>query len=128
MLWDTFDKRPGNLLAHQSLDSLSEQVAAAREQGMLIVLAGSLTLQDLDDIALLGPDYVAVRGAVCAGSRTSPVDARRVAQFAEAVRTMACRAPLPEPRAEACAVAESMQHSASAEGTPATLKEIPPRA
>lgn len=128
MLWDTHDKRSGNLLAHQSIDLLSEYVAAARERGMLIVLAGSLALQDLDDIALLAPDFVAVRGAVCAGSRTSPVDVRKVAQFANAVRTMARSRPLPEPRAEACAVADSTQQSASAEGTPATLEEIPPRA
>jgi len=85
MLWDTFLKTSGGLLARLPLERLSVQVAAAREQGMLIVLAGSLTWRDLPALEHLNPDWIAVRGAVCATSRTGHVEQQLVECMASAL-------------------------------------------
>lgn len=50
--------------------------------GGRIALAGSLTLDDIDRLRCLDPDWIAVRGAACDGSdRAAEVDAERVRQI-----------------------------------------------
>ena len=56
MLWDTHDKTRGRLLDHIPIDQLRIQVAQARQSGMLIVLAGSLAIEDLATLKSLAPD------------------------------------------------------------------------
>ncbi len=88
MLWDTCDKTDGNLFAHISYDTLAIQVAQARQSGLFTVLAGSLAIEDLAIIGQLAPDYVAIRGAACAGSRKDSVQEELVRRFADAVNAL----------------------------------------
>jgi uncharacterized protein (UPF0264 family) len=69
LLIDTFLKQAGNVFAHCSAKELTDWFRLARGFRMFTVLAGSLCLDDLPAALDLSPDYVAVRGAVCDGSR-----------------------------------------------------------
>jgi dihydroneopterin aldolase len=88
MLWDTYDKTRGRLLDHVTVEKLASQVWEVRRSGMLVVLAGSLAIDDLAALQVLTPDFVAVRGAVCAGSRTNAVDQQLVERFVQQMRTL----------------------------------------
>jgi uncharacterized protein (UPF0264 family) len=85
VLWDTYDKSRGTLLEHLSLAELSQQIAIARDQDLLVVLAGSLSPADLPAVQPLAVDYIGVRGAVCDGSRTGRVRRDRVERFTRAL-------------------------------------------
>lgn len=75
ILIDTCNKQGGRLLQRMSIDELTDWRQRTREAGMFLALAGSLHLDDLETIAEIGPDIVALRGAVCrAGDRTGEVD------------------------------------------------------
>jgi uncharacterized protein (UPF0264 family) len=78
LLIDTWDKSAGGLLEVWPLASLEPFVEAARDLGLMIVLAGSLTVQSIPRVLPLAPDYIAVRGAACRGSRAGSIDPRRV--------------------------------------------------
>jgi len=86
VLVDTFDKSAGDLLRHFATDSLQRHVGEVRRRGMLSVLAGSLSWASLPEVLAARPDYVAVRGAVCTGSREAALDAGRVRQWVERLR------------------------------------------
>jgi uncharacterized protein (UPF0264 family) len=81
LLVDTYDKSRGGLLDVWPIDGLREFVAAARDTRMLIVLGGSLSIESLPDVLALQPDYVAVRGAACAGHRAGSLDPQRVREL-----------------------------------------------
>lgn len=85
VLIDTFDKSLGSLLDWFALPELKELVESIRQRQMQVALAGSLSMKTAAQILPLKPDYVAVRGAVCRGSRTGPVDAERVRLLAQLV-------------------------------------------
>jgi len=85
LLIDTFNKTAGDLFAHLGDVELSRTVTTARQAGLLVVLAGSVSLNSLPWALALEPDYVAVRGAVCSGPRTGRLDPRRLRQFAAEV-------------------------------------------
>lgn len=86
VLLDTFDKQSGDLLRHRSLEQIVAILRQARRFGLLSVLAGSLGKDSIERLLPLAPDYVAVRGAVCCGSRTDSVDVSLVAELAKLVR------------------------------------------
>ncbi len=81
-LLDTFHKNGQGLLNLWTLSETADFVAAAREVGMLTVLAGSLTPEAIDRLRPLEPDYVAVRGAVCDGARDGTLVEGKVAALA----------------------------------------------
>jgi uncharacterized protein (UPF0264 family) len=81
-LIDTFDKRGGWLLDHVRLDELASWTNRANELGMFVVYAGSLTADAIEMLLPLQPDYVAVRGAACAGGRQGTIDPRLVRELA----------------------------------------------
>jgi uncharacterized protein (UPF0264 family) len=54
--------------------------------GVPIALAGSLGSGQIDLIRQIGPDWLAVRGAVCSGGRTGTVEANKVARLVQAIR------------------------------------------
>jgi (5-formylfuran-3-yl)methyl phosphate synthase len=86
VLVDTFLKDGRNVFEHLSpaeLRILSQQV---RDAGKLFVLGGSLDDRTIPIAAELGIDYVAVRGAACKHSRTSEIDAGRIAKIAQVLR------------------------------------------
>lgn len=81
VLVDTFHKTGGDLLGHWTMIQLQRFVQEARRLGLRIVLGGSLGASAIRRVWTLQPDYVAVRGAVCAGDRRATVDAARLAQI-----------------------------------------------
>jgi len=93
VLIDTWDKSAGNLLDHWPLGDLGEFVSCARQRGLLTVLAGSLSLKTLPRVLSLDPDYVAVRGAACAATRTGRLDAARTRHLVEFVSPLSRREP-----------------------------------
>ncbi len=86
LLIDTFDKQGPGLFGLWSLADLQKTVAAAREAEMLSVIGGQITERDLPALLPLVPDYIAVRGAVCSGSRTARLDPDRVRQLVRALK------------------------------------------
>ena len=82
VLVDTFDKSAGRLLDLWDLNSLSRFTASIQRREMRVVLAGSLDMDSVPIVASLGPDYVAVRGAVCQGGRTGRLVGDRVRNVA----------------------------------------------
>jgi uncharacterized protein (UPF0264 family) len=85
MLWDTHTKDGSCLLDHVSLTALYELTNTARQQGLLVVLAGSLTLRNVPALLPLAPDYLAVRGAACGGNRQGVVRQHLVEQLVKAL-------------------------------------------
>ncbi len=83
LLVDTGNKHGGWLLEHLPYRSLAKLIASARQQRMRIALAGSIRPEHLPILAPLHADIIAVRGAVCSGSRTSSIDAARVRAMAD---------------------------------------------
>lgn len=91
VLIDTYDKQQGDLLAHWSLDELRRFVAEIQQTGRQAVIAGSLTFDTLQRVLPLAPSYVAVRGAVCRGDRTGPIDEELVAAWVAALGAFRAR-------------------------------------
>jgi uncharacterized protein (UPF0264 family) len=85
LLIDTFDKTRGGTLDVLDLGALQQVLQRARALEMQIVLAGSLKLNDLGEALELRPHYLAVRGAVCRGSRKGILDQRLVEQWVQSL-------------------------------------------
>lgn len=86
LLVDTFSKRDGTLLQHLQRAELVRIQQTARSYGMSFVVAGSLDVDEIRTLKALQPEFFAVRGAVCHGSRTNQIDPRRVNQIARCLR------------------------------------------
>jgi uncharacterized protein (UPF0264 family) len=82
VLIDTFDKTRGSLVRQMPIAQLARWVAAVRADGLVSVVAGSLRAADFDDVLALGCNYLAVRGAACAGDRTGHIERERVQRLA----------------------------------------------
>ncbi|MCR4414154.1 MAG: (5-formylfuran-3-yl)methyl phosphate synthase, partial [Thermoguttaceae bacterium] len=78
---DTFDKSRGNLMDWFTLHELASVVAGIRAGGMLVVLAGSLSVDTIPEALSVEPDWIGVRGAACSGGRCGPLDPIRVRQL-----------------------------------------------
>jgi uncharacterized protein (UPF0264 family) len=85
LLIDTYNKSAGSVFRCWSGPPLTSFLQQAREAAMTIVLAGSLTKADLEQIPRALVQIVAVRGAVCGGDRTASIDAALVADWKQAV-------------------------------------------
>jgi (5-formylfuran-3-yl)methyl phosphate synthase len=81
VLVDTFDKTLPALTALWPSNQIQELVSAAHECGMIAVLAGRVSADDVAQLLLCGPDYIAVRGAVCHPDRNGVVEAARIHSF-----------------------------------------------
>jgi uncharacterized protein (UPF0264 family) len=100
MLLDTFDKRGGDLLHHGGLPRLRKLIGAAHDAGLLVALAGSLTLESIPTVMAAAPDIIAVRGAACAGGdRTGGISGTRIAALRRVIGAPAAppRPPCPTP-------------------------------
>lgn len=75
LMLDTADKRAGSLFDVLPLPMLQGFVERVRSQGGLVGLAGALRLTHLPALAALQPDFAGFRSAVCAGDRSSALDA-----------------------------------------------------
>lgn len=77
-LIDTCDKTAGGLLDYASPGQLRAWMDRARNRGLQVALAGSLTLAAIDKLRPLCPNWFAVRGAVCREGREGTLDAAAV--------------------------------------------------
>ena len=85
LLIDTADKSGPDLLRTCPWADLEAWVAAARNAGMAVALAGRLRLDAIPGVGRLRPDVVALRSAVCSNNRLGPVDATLVRRAVAAV-------------------------------------------
>jgi (5-formylfuran-3-yl)methyl phosphate synthase len=97
VLLDTYIKDGRGLLQWLDVAYLRQLQLAAQQAGAALVLAGSLQLGDLPQLAAVGCAIVAVRGAVCAGDRRSQLDPTRIQVWLEALRRLVpLQAPSPQ--------------------------------
>lgn len=89
VLVDTHHKSAGNLLAHFTLDQLGLLGDKVKSQDQMFVLAGSLDQQAIESVVTLQPDFIAVRGAVCRGSREGALDAEKVSALKSQLQELA---------------------------------------
>ena len=82
LLVDTFNKENGSLFDILSVEDLKQTIQSARDKGLKVVLAGSLSEGTIAKAVSLEPDLVAVRGAVCESGRKSMIDKDRIEKFA----------------------------------------------
>lgn len=86
LLIDTCDKASGNVFDHWPPHEVAQFLSRAGKLGLMTVLAGSLTVDLIRTALSCSPDYLAVRGAVCDGTRESALIAEKVRQWVERVR------------------------------------------
>jgi len=80
-LLDTFDKQAGALNRHLPAAELNRMIDQARNVGMTVVLAGSISRSNIQAIMECGPDLVAIRTAACSGGRTGNLCGDRIRDF-----------------------------------------------
>ena len=78
LMLDTADKTTGNLLAKLSIEAIREFVRTVKSEHLLCGLAGSLKLDDIEQLLPLRSDYLGFRGALCTDSRTGTLSGQRV--------------------------------------------------
>lgn len=82
VMLDTMDKSRGSLTEWMEAPELRSFVLAARGQGMLTGLAGSLRCEDVPALLALAPDYLGFRGALCREhNRTAQLDLDRISHI-----------------------------------------------
>jgi uncharacterized protein (UPF0264 family) len=86
VLLDTYLKGRGNLFTWIKPSELSGLIAGAHGSGMLVAVAGSLTLEHLEAVYAAKPDIVGVRGAACSGGREGVVSPSKVRQLRDQLR------------------------------------------
>jgi uncharacterized protein (UPF0264 family) len=87
IMMDTAGKGGGGLLGHVTLEQAGRFVSSAKEHGLLSGLAGSLTIDDIDRLRSLVPDYMGFRGALCTGGREGALDDQRLRAVAARIAT-----------------------------------------
>ncbi len=91
ILLDTWDKSHGPLTELWSWSEVDRFVQAAAKRRLISVVAGSLGSAEIATLLELAPDYVAVRGAVCAGDRTTAIEETRVRRLVAQLHAQARR-------------------------------------
>ena len=80
VMFDTMGKRAGSLPEHMSFMGLADRIAAAKAEGLIVGLAGSLQARHVPSLLALQPDLLGFRGALChGGDRAMPLDSDRLA-------------------------------------------------
>ncbi len=85
VLLDTWGKDGGDLFHHLAEPALRAWIGQARAAGLLVALAGSLSIEGVRAVAELPADIVGVRGAACIGGRAGVVSEGRVADLKAAL-------------------------------------------
>ena len=65
VLIDTQDKENGNLRDYLTNSEIKDFVKFSKKENLTIGLAGSLTINDIEPLRKLHPDYLGFRGALC---------------------------------------------------------------
>lgn len=86
LLIDTHCKSHGDLFDVCETELLRKTITQARRFGMKIALAGSLSIPKFGRAIDLGADILAVRGAVCRGTRAESLDPELVVEVREQLR------------------------------------------
>lgn len=82
VMLDTMRKESGSLLEHAGLGELARFTEAAKAEGLMAGLAGSLRACHVPDLLPLAPDLLGFRGALCRGGlRGQSLDARPCAEI-----------------------------------------------
>jgi uncharacterized protein (UPF0264 family) len=97
VLLDTADKQGPGLPGLMSVATLSSWVRAARDAGLLVALAGKLSVADFRYANETDADIVGVRGAACEGGRTGRIVVARVRALRSAVPRRSVPGPVPDP-------------------------------
>ncbi len=88
VMMDTLIKDGKGLFDALNLDELSEFIGLAKARGLQVALAGSVTKENLADLAKIGTDIVGIRGAVCLKSdRSTGIQRELVQEFMTYART-----------------------------------------
>lgn len=85
LLVDTWSKDGKHLLDWLDLDQLATLRHRTSGMGMKLALAGSLNFDLVETIQPIQADWLAVRGAVCDGGRSGPMDVEKVRKWVRKV-------------------------------------------
>jgi uncharacterized protein (UPF0264 family) len=85
VVFDTAGKTGRTLFDCIDFAALARYVAMIRAQGAMACIAGALGWAQLDQIRALAPDVAGFRTALCTDGRTTRLDPRRVAAWADAL-------------------------------------------
>lgn len=94
LMVDTADKLSGSLFDVTPSAELRRFIDTARAAGSLAGLAGALRIDHAAALAALAPDFAGFRSAVCAGARSSALDAQRLQRLAGALRDARRQVPV----------------------------------
>ncbi len=89
LLIDTWSKQQGDLFHWLAFSRIETLVLAAHQTGLQVALAGSLTVESLPRALTLGPDLIAVRGAVCLQGRQGALDPTAIARLQHVLQAAA---------------------------------------
>jgi dihydroneopterin aldolase len=79
VMFDTLGKSLGSLPDHISYIALAGHIAAAKAEGLIVGVAGSLRAKHVPGLLALEPDLLGFRGALCLdGDRGKPLDGGRL--------------------------------------------------
>lgn len=80
VMFDTLGKGGGSLPDHIAHIALSGHIAAAKDAGLIVGVAGSLKARHIPGLLALEPDLIGFRGALClGGDRAQTLEPERVA-------------------------------------------------
>jgi uncharacterized protein (UPF0264 family) len=100
IMLDTLGKNVGSLSDHLSHIALAERIAAAKAEGLIVGLAGSLKTRHVPGLLALEPDLLGFRGALChEGDRRQRLDPSRLAAVRALIKPnphILSRAKLPD--------------------------------
>jgi dihydroneopterin aldolase len=90
VMFDTLGKKSGSLPDYMPYIALAGHIAAAKAEGLIVGVAGSLTARHVAGLLALEPDLLGFRGALChGGQRTQSLDPERLC----AIRGLIPRSP-----------------------------------
>jgi len=90
VMFDTLGKTSGSLPDHITYIALAGHIAAAKAEGLIVGVAGSLRAKHVPGLVALEPDLIGFRGAFCLeGDRGKSLDASRLS----AIRALIPKSP-----------------------------------
>jgi uncharacterized protein (UPF0264 family) len=90
VMFDTLGKNSGSLPDHMSYIALAGHIAAAKAEGLIVGVAGSLRAKHVPGLLALEPDLLGFRGALCLdGDRGNALDVSRLS----AIRALIPKSP-----------------------------------
>jgi len=82
---DTAIKDGTSLFDHMKVSDVEKFVSLARDNGLMVALAGNIGWNHIEMLKKLSPDIIGVRSIVCEGDRSSMIKRELVVKLIEAV-------------------------------------------